>query len=114
MMLINITKKLVLVFVIGVLVGAIIATAGFLIFTKTQGQSGDRPTPPAFGQSENSGMPGGPGMNGENGQDDINQHDKSSKSKDGNSGQSGDQGEQPPEKPDGDRPEAAPQAPESN
>ena len=58
-MLVNITKKLVIVFIIGLLIGAIITTAGFLIFSKSRGQSSDLPTPPSFSQSENSGMPGG-------------------------------------------------------
>ena len=107
MMLINITKKFVMVFTIGVLIGAMIVTAGFLVFAKSQKQSSHRSTPPSFSQSENSGMPG---MNDGNRQGNFGQSDQSSKSQ----GNNGNQGELPPQKPDGDNQGNIPQAPDSN
>ena len=83
-MLINITKKLVIVFIIGVLIGAIIATAGFLIFSKSQKQCSDRPTPPSFSQSDSSGMPD---MHGGNNQGNFSKSDRSSKSQNNNDNQ---------------------------
>ena len=61
-MLINITKKLVIVFIIGILVGAIITTAGFLIFSKTCGAKNNNMTPPGFSQSDNSNNSALPGF----------------------------------------------------
>ncbi len=109
-MLINITKKLVIVFVIGVLIGAIIATAGFLIFSKSQKQCSDRPAPPSFSQSENSGMPG---MNGGNNQGNFSKSDKSSKSQDNSGNQNGNQN-QPPQMPIGEGENSMPLAPGSD
>lgn len=109
-MLINITKKLVIVFVIGVLIGAIIATAGFLIFSKSHRQCSDRPTPPSFSQSDNSGMPG---MNGGNNQGNFSKSDKSSKSQDGSGNQNGNQN-QPPQMPGGEGGNGMSQAPDSD
>ena len=105
-MLVNITKKIVVVFVIGVLIGAIIATAGFLIFSKSHGQCSDRPTPPSFSQSKNSGMPG---MNGSNSQGDFGKSNKSSKLQDNNGNQN-----QPPQMPSGESGNAMPQTPDLN
>lgn len=106
-MLINITKKIVIVFIIGVLVGAIIATAGFLIFSKSHRQCFDRPAPPSFSQSENSGMPGG------NNQSDFGKSDKASKSQNDNGNQNRDQN-QPPQMPSGESGNSMPQAPGSD
>ena len=85
-MLINITKKIVIVFITGVLIGAIIATAGFLIFAKFQNRCSDRPTPPSFSQSQNPGMPG---ANGSNGQNNFQKGNKFSNSQNGDKAQSG-------------------------
>lgn len=100
-MLINITKKIVIVFIIGVLVGAIVATAGFLIFSKTSKLDRNCPAPPSFSQSENSGMPG---MNREDKQAESQKSDKTSKSQKDNVGktQGENQNEQPPEMPGSD------------
>ncbi|MBO4693510.1 MAG: hypothetical protein J5659_03850 [Clostridia bacterium] len=65
-MLVNITKKVVIVFIIGVLIGAIIATTGFLIFAKTSRSTSNGMMPPSFSQSENSGLPGENGGNSQN------------------------------------------------
>lgn len=105
-MLINITKKLVIVFIIGVLIGAIIATAGFLIFSKSHRQCSDRPTPPSFSQTDNSGMSG---MNGGNNQGNFSKSDKSSKSQ-GNSGNQN----KPQQMPIGEGGNGMPQAPGSD
>ena len=105
-MLINITKKLVIVFVIGVLIGAIIATAGFLIFSKSQKQYSDRPTPPSFSQTDNSEMPD---MNGGNNQGNFGKDDKFSKSQNNNGNQN-----QPPQMPGGEGGNGMLQAPGSD
>lgn len=109
-MLINITKKLVIVFIIGVLIGAIIATAGFLIFSKSHRQCSDRPTPPSFSQTDNSGMPG---MNGGNNQGNFSKSDKSSKSQ-GNSGNQNGNQNKPQQMPNGEGGNGMPQVPGSN
>ncbi len=61
----DITKEKIILFVIGVLVGAVISTAAFLVYTKTLGTSSDT------NSSTTMQMPGGtpPEMpSGENGQ----------------------------------------------
>lgn len=96
-MLVNITKKIVIVFIIGVLVGAIIATAGFLIFSKTCGSRDIKAAPPAFSQNDNGGMPGrndnnAKGNFGNNGR----QNDKLPQMPGGNNGSNA-QNQQPPQ-----------------
>ena len=60
-------KDKILVFVIGVLVGAVIATGAFFIYSKTSCNSNNRPsgTPPIMQNNENGIPPEMP--NGENG-----------------------------------------------
>ena len=61
-------KDKILLFVIGVLVGAVIATGAFFIYTKSSCSSNNGPggNPPSMQNSENGGPPEMP--NGENGQ----------------------------------------------
>ena len=106
-MLINITAKLVIVLIAGVLIGAIIATAGFLIFSKSCSRHSDRFAPQKFSQPENSGMPGG------DSQSDFGKSDKSSKSQNDSGNQNRNQN-QPPQKPDGNIEENMPQEPDLN
>ena len=123
-MVVNITKKIVLTFVIGLLVGAIITTACFLIFSKCAHKDGNMPNQPSFSQQGNLGMPGKdsrsnsdsnqnqqqlPGQNGQTGDQNANQ----------NGNQNGSQ-MQPPELPgnsnsnSGSNAESLPQVPNSN
>lgn len=96
-MLINITTKLLIVFIAGVLIGAIIATAGFLIFAKSCKSHSDRFAPPSFNQAESSEMPG-------------NNQFRQMPGKDNQSGKQN----QPPQKPDSNSQEDLPQVPDFN
>lgn len=94
----NETRSKVLLFVIGVLVGAVIATGAFVAYTLTTNNSGGQTmqmpggTPPE--------MPGG--QSNSNNQSGSNSQDNSNGQSSSNSQSGNNQNSQPPEKPSGD------------
>lgn len=57
-MTVNITKKTVTVFIIGLLIGAIITAAGFLIFAKNSNHRFEQGMPQSISQQGNFDLPG--------------------------------------------------------
>ena len=112
-MLINITKKLIIVFIIGILVGAIITTAGFLIFAKVSGHNNAGMTPPSFSQSNNSKLPG---ISDGNNDGKFNDNGQPPQMPNGNNSGSQDSNNQIqlPEAPGGGNQAQSPEAPSSN
>lgn len=99
----NARDKIIL-FVIGVLVGAVISAGAFLISVNTLGANrgnGQMPagTPPEM--SNGQGPTGQNNQNGTNGQNDSGQTDSNNQSE-SNNNQNSQQNNQPPEKPSGD------------
>ena len=111
-MLVNITKKTVIVFIIGVLTGAIIATAGFLIFSKCKSAGGNM-SPPSFSQTDGNVLPGVTDGNGQNG---FNNGGQPPQMPGGSNSGSSDnsQNGQPPQMPNGNFGDGAPQLPGGN
>ena len=119
-MVVNITKKIVLTFVIGLLVGAIITTACFLIFTKCSNHKGNMPNQPSFSQQGNLSMPGQDSRsNSDSNQNQQQLPAQNGQTGDQNANQNGNQ-MQPPELPgnsnsnSGVNAESLPQLPNSN
>ena len=114
-MLVNITKKLVIVFIIGILIGAIITTAGFLIFSKVCKTGDAKMTPPSFSQSDNSNLPE---INGRSNNGNFNNNGQPPQMPNGNgNGNSDSQGNnqlQLPEAPDGNNSNNQSQVPGTN
>ena len=88
-------KGKILTFIIGFLVGAIIATAGFLIYTKTVANNSSKPEIMQMNENEQMGQPSG------------SMSEPLEKP-------SGDNRQEPPEKPDGDNGEEPPTKPEES
>ena len=95
------TKEKIILFVIGVLVGAVISAGAFLISVNTLGanrRAGGMPggTPPEMSNNQN----GPSGQGGPNGQNNTNQNDSNNQNE--SNGNQNSQNSQPPEKPSND------------